>query len=188
MRLRFLGFLWGGVVVVALAGLEYFVARPGDSGAPPCDWPAQTAITRDFNGPTVVVFVDPKCPCTQATMANLERCLARCPRFPTTRIVVLSENVGLFEGSLDDSARRLAARPEVALIWSGDGSETRRFGVKTSGEVLVYALDGRLVFDGGITPARGHQGDSPGCDAIRKLSAGEPIEYHSATVFGCSVN
>ena len=40
-------------------------------------------------------------------------------------------------------------------IWTDVGAvEARRFGAATSGLVLVYDASGRLVFQGGITPAR----------------------------------
>ena len=37
------------------------------------------------------------------------------------------------------------------------GIESRRFGAATSGQALLYAADGRLLFAGGITESRGHR-------------------------------
>ena len=46
------------------------------------------------------------------------------------------------------------------------GDEARRFGAATSGEALLYSPSGKLLFHGGITPSRGHEGGSVGRDAL----------------------
>jgi hypothetical protein len=79
------------------------------------------------------------------------------------------------------------AIPGVRSVDDRDGSAARLFGAFTSGETLLFGTDGRLAFHGGITPARGHAGDSSGRDAILDLLAGRPAVRTSAPVFGCSI-
>ena len=38
----------------------------------------------------------------------------------------------------------------------------QRFGAETSGQTLLYDRDGRLLFSGGTTGSRGHDGDNAG--------------------------
>jgi hypothetical protein len=65
------------------------------------------------------------------------------------------------------------------------GAIARRLGAHTSGQVLVYGRAGELVFQGGLTAARGHEGANRGRDAIRRLvETGAPTEPETA-VFGC---
>lgn len=76
--------------------------------------------------------------------------------------------------------------PDI-VVDDHNGVEARRFHADTSGLVLLYGADGRLLFRGGITPGRGHEGDSAGKAAIVALLQGHaPRQIHSA-VFGCSL-
>jgi len=68
-----------------------------------------------------------------------------------------------------------------------DGVEAARFGAATSGQVILYDRDGRLLFSGGITASRGHAGDNDGRDAIVSLLGGGRGTRHSSPVFGCSL-
>jgi hypothetical protein len=86
-----------------------------------------------------------------------------------------------------DLWRDAVAIPGVRAIEDRDGAAARLFGAFTSGETLFFGRDGRLAFHGGITPARGHAGDSSGRDAILNLLAGKPSARTSAPVFGCSI-
>jgi hypothetical protein len=64
------------------------------------------------------------------------------------------------------------------------GMESARFGATTSGHAVLFDRAGRKLFDGGITPSRGHQGDSEGLRAIELRLAG--IHASARTdVYGC---
>jgi hypothetical protein len=79
------------------------------------------------------------------------------------------------------------AIPGVPSVDDEGGVEAKRFGVATSGHVLLFDRAGRLLFSGGITPARGHEGDSLGRDALIERLAGTRTISGPATspVFGC---
>lgn len=67
-----------------------------------------------------------------------------------------------------------------------DGEAARRFGAATSGQALLYAIDGRLLFSGGITESRGHEGDNAGRSAIAALVLGAKTATPAASpVYGC---
>jgi len=86
-----------------------------------------------------------------------------------------------------DLWRRAAVIPGVDLTRDDDGAEARRFGAATSGQTVVYDGDGHLLFSGGITAARGHEGDNAGRSAIVSLLASRGAEPTSTPVFGCSL-
>ena len=182
MFLRLLGLVWGATIIVLILAFNSYIGRPGELGLPPRFWPQLTSIPRDVERPTVVLFVDPNCPCTQATLANLERCLARCVDLPATKIVIVRGSPGEIPRG---TAQRLATLPRVEFVWDTNGNETKRFEVKTSGEVLVFRSDGGLEFSGGITPGRGHEGDTSGMEAIVNINSGAAISHHEAHVYGC---
>ncbi len=82
---------------------------------------------------------------------------------------------------------RVSLIPRKSCSWSSeDGDEARRFGAATSGHVMLYDAAGRLHFSGGITPARGHEGDSLGRDAVIDLiEAYRSAGRRCSPVFGC---
>ena len=77
------------------------------------------------------------------------------------------------------------AKLGVRVHLDAEGAERRRFGIHTSGQVLVYDAAGRLAFAGGVTAARGHEGPNPGQAALTALLRdGSPASSNWA-VFGC---
>jgi hypothetical protein len=75
--------------------------------------------------------------------------------------------------------------PGVQAGCDEDGVLAKQFGASTSGHVLLYHADGRLLFSGGITNARGHAGSSAGLEAILSLLNRGTAEQADAPVFGC---
>lgn len=78
--------------------------------------------------------------------------------FDDRRAIVATESSELFA--------RLSAQGQVLAMNDRDGAELSRFGFRTSGDTRLYAPDGALVFHGGITASRGHEGDNPGQSAV----------------------
>jgi len=75
----------------------------------------------------------------------------------------------------------------VHVLRDEDGAEAARFGAATSGTVALYR-DGKLLFNGGITPARGHEGDSFGKERLVSLLTTGKADRNDAPVFGCSLS
>jgi hypothetical protein len=75
----------------------------------------------------------------------------------------------------------------VSVAADDEGREHARFGVETSGHVLLYDAAGKLMFSGGITPSRGHSGDNTGRDAVVRLLRHGGVERTKTPVFGCSL-
>jgi hypothetical protein len=59
--------------------------------------------------------------------------------------------------------------------------------VETSGAVVLYDAAGKLAFRGGITAARGHEGDSFGRQRIMALLNGAHADRADAPIFGCAL-
>jgi hypothetical protein len=93
------------------------------------------------------------------------------------------------EGSTDDWEKtdlwqNAASIPGVNAVVD-DGVEARRFQAETSGQIVLYDADGRLLFSGGITGSRGHSGDNAGRSAIVSLLNTGEAERAETPVFGC---
>ena len=121
-----------------------------------------------------------------ASLAELAHVMARCHDRLTARAVLLQPS-GAPDGWADSEiVRDAAAIPGVLAFRDEDGDEARRFGAATSGHVMLYDAAGRLHFNGGITPARGHEGDSLGRDALIDLiEAYGSAGARCSPVFGC---
>jgi hypothetical protein len=78
-----------------------------------------------------------------------------------------------------------AAIPGVRVMSDEDGAEARLFGALVSGSTLLYAPDGRRLFSGGVTPARGHAGDNAGLDALASFLTRDGSGIPHTPVFGC---
>jgi hypothetical protein len=180
--------VWAALVVsgFVLLGSEAYRAAPHVIMRP---WyPVLSPLPLAANRATLLVFVHPQCPCTQATFENLEQLRTKTEnKLAVAIIFTLPPGVppGWEKGSLFSAANRM---PGVRVFRDVDGTETRRFGVMTSGHVLMYAPNGHLLFSGGITAGRGHAGDSPGESAIVHLTK-EPFRSDTVEkpVFGCTL-
>jgi hypothetical protein len=77
--------------------------------------------------------------------------------------------------------------PGLRVIRDQGGGEAHRFDAEGSGHVLLYAPSGKLLFSGGITASRGHEGDNVGRSAIVSfiLDGHSPVSH--TPVFGCSL-
>lgn len=163
-------------------------AESAPSASAPVTWPVSARVPNATGRSMLVLFAHSRCACTRATIRELERLLARAKDKPDTWIV-LNGPAGDGPASIGAAARSVLG----ARVIEDDGTEAARFGAKASGQVLVYGRDRRLLFNGGITPSRGHEGDSRGADlALRALTpsaapASSASPSSSADVFGCGL-
>jgi hypothetical protein len=171
--------LWGLVLGVGFLGLTAYASWPGDSGRAPSDWPRDCGIPLDSRRDTLVMFLHPLCPCSRASVDELLELAARSSDRVAVHLVSLHT---------DYLARSGLTRVDRAGVTSWDdagGKLAQRFGVLTSGHVLLYEPGGRLVYSGGITPLRGHRGDNPGRRAVLDALCGGSENSATGPVFGC---
>jgi hypothetical protein len=180
------GIAWLGAVIAGLAALMQYDNRPGVAADAGANWPAGSALTRDAAGPTLVMLAHPRCDCTRASLAELAELLARTRHRPRTYVVFIRP--GRVPGGWEQTSlwRSATDIPGVTVVRDDGGAEAALFGVKTSGQVLLYDADGRLRYHGGTTGSRGKTGANIGRAAILAALAGDRAEA-TAPVFGCSL-
>jgi hypothetical protein len=181
------GLLWLGTALAGLAWMANYANRPGAAAAAPSNWPADSKIPRDSQRPTLIMLAHPQCDCTRASLAELAELVARAPRRPRTFVVFIRPpDVG---PDWEQTALWRAAGniPDATVVRDDNGDEARRFRSETSGQTLLYGTDGRLLFSGGTTIARGHLGDNPGLAAILAILGGKDPGRTTTPVFGCSL-
>jgi hypothetical protein len=160
---------------------------PGSTGQTPSQWPEGAKISPDPTRFTLMMFAHPRCPCTRASVGELNRLLARSQGRIAAKVLFLSPSTEPAGWDRTGLWRDAASIPGVGVFDDVDGQEARRFGAETSGYVVLFDPRGRLLFRGGITSARGHAGDNAGEDAILALAGGTETAMNKTAVFGCSL-
>ena len=181
------GALWLSASCGGLAMLALYDGRPGTIQSALPKWPAESKIHLSERGATLIVFAHPRCPCTRASLGELEKIVAHCWSSITTWVVFLKPAGSDDSWDQTDLLTTAAAIPGVHVVRDLDGVEARRFHATTSGQTLLYSNQGDLLFNGGITLARGHAGDNAGRSAIESYLAGRVPTCRETPVFGCPI-
>src|SRR5580692_1471170 len=157
---------WSAALGAGQLALLHYQSIPDQLGVAPAVWPPTSSIRPEPGHYTILLFAHPRCPCTKASLQELARVTARCTEKTDTHVLFVrpAGAPAGWEGSALRQCESVVQGTMVAV--DEDGAEARRFGAETSGMVLLYGPRGTLVFRGGITAARGHQGDNPGSDAL----------------------
>jgi hypothetical protein len=167
-------------------GLLNYENTPTGAAETPLQWPPESRITRQQDRPTLLMFAHPHCPCTRASIGELNRLLTLC-RSPLAMHVLFIQPKGVAPDWTETSLRKsVEAIPGVEVQLDPDGAEAHRFGAESSGYLVLYSPEGKLLFSGGITAARGHAGDNAGENAVVALLNGQNTELKRTDVFGCS--
>jgi hypothetical protein len=182
------------VGVIAAAGALVWLARdsalPGDDGPTPRAWPRASALELARDRPTLAVFVHPRCPCSRATIANLARLSDQLQNKALIEVVAEVPAAVADDSAWSQSSTIAAAEhiPGVALVVDRGAVEGPLFGALTSGKAVLYAPSGALLYEGGLTASRGHEGDSIGTASIEHLVVdGTPGLAAAAPTFGCAM-
>jgi hypothetical protein len=155
----------------------------------PAVWPAASEIALHPGKPAVLVFLHPLCPCSRATLHELDRVLSllfpAAPHPDIHLLFVRSAQTPEWNGG--DLWRDATGVRGAVSQWDEGGREAARFRALTSGAVLLYGAHGNLLFQGGITGARGHEGDNLGAShLLAALETGRRAGPLSQ-VFGCAL-
>jgi hypothetical protein len=176
--------LWLALVGCAMGALVRYKSTPGEAGVAPSRYPSGALIPLDPERVTVVMFAHPFCPCTSASLEELETVATRARDRMSLHVVFAREGASDAELERAATLRRAKALSGVR-VHLDDGGEARRFDARTSGYVVAYGADEGLLFAGGITSLRGHAGDSEGRRRLLSVVAGGGAEHSS--VFGCGL-
>lgn len=179
---------WLAAVVGGTTGLLAYAGRMGAAASASEAWPADSDLARDPLRRTLITFLHPHCPCSRATLGNLARAIARAGDGLAAQIVIVSPpgadeswvKSGLWQTAVELGFDR--------IVLDRNGRNARLFGAETSGQTFVYDAAGRLQFSGGLTPARGHEGDCDGTDAILSCARGREFSISRTPVFGCALH
>lgn len=182
--------VWCGLVVLGMKILIDYDKRPGPEGLFKPYWPQETTLYRDPKRPTLVMAMHAGCSCSRASVEELAKIMSKVGPKLTAHILLLPTGIGkryeeealrsyIWKRGLETAGTQMHLDPEAR--------EIRAFGALVSGTTLLFDNSGRLVFHGGITASRAHEGDNLGSEFIRNFAMGSTKQdiVGKTPVFGC---
>lgn len=179
--------VWAAAVAVGVclhAGAE---SSPSDGGGGPHVLPPIAALKTPPGVPLIAMALHPRCPCSPASVDELEALAGRS--FQPVTVVVLVSTPAQDSEEWDEAFDRISGKlSSMRVIKDRAGAIAASLGMHASGATLIYDSAGRLVFSGGLTLARGMAGANPAAiEAMKRAGCSEaalPVDTHSP-VFGC---
>ncbi len=169
---------WAAAVLGGFVLLERHANAAGVPATPPNRAAAMPS--------RLLVFLHPKCPCAASTVSELERLMPAVQGRAEVRVCIFAPSEKGLDWPKGALCRRVREIPGLKVVMDQDGALAKEFGVRTSGQVMLYDRRGALAFSGGITAARGHEGRAVGQSAILDSIEGREPRVKGAPVFGCA--
>lgn len=168
--------------------LTEYGSAPGQIGLAPAQLPLAHSSNRTADLPTLIMFAHPKCPCTRASIGELEILVSRLQEKVRAHVFFYKPSGEQDAWAQTDLWRHAGRLPAVSVHVDEEGKEAARFGALVSGQVVLYGPGDNLLFAGGITGARGHAGDNQGRQAVLDWILKGQSEHVQTHVFGCAIN
>ena len=185
IKIAAISILWLLSAIAGLVLMSEYENTPGIAAAPNIQFPVESQLKRAPGLPTLIMLVHPHCPCTRASMGELELLMAQTQGRVMTYVLFLKPAGFADDWEKTDLWQTASEIPGVQVVQDKDGREAEFFNSATSGQTFLYDADGRLLFKGGITNERGHSGDNAGRIAIVELLNGGNAETTETAVYGC---
>jgi hypothetical protein len=179
---------WAVGVLAGAFGLTRYAGTPGKQTADaPAYWPDRVALRRDPHRMTLVMVVHPHCPCSRASLHELNEVMAHTQGRIAARVVFVQPAGASDDWVHSDLWQQAIDIANVTVSVDRDGVIAHELNAATSGQVVLYDADGKLLFAGGLTPARGHEGGNAGVDAVLSVAKSDSTAGFATPVYGCSL-
>lgn len=177
--------LWVACLATGFAALQRYSAKSGPAHAPR-DAAQFLATHRAAHRPLLVMAVHPRCPCSEASLAEMGDLLARSHGACDALLLQFHPEQDAADWPKDAMPTTLGG-VAVKVVLDRGGKTAAMLGAATSGHVFFADADGALRFNGGLTIGRGHRGRAPAQDAILEILHGGQATLTSAPVYGCTL-
>ncbi|HJR05668.1 MAG TPA: hypothetical protein VJ842_00100 [Pyrinomonadaceae bacterium] len=179
------GALWIFMICTGIGILWSYERTPGVAANALEQWPTDSHIQHATDSATLVMLAHPHCPCTRASLGELARLMAQAQGRVKAYVLFVKPSDFPDGWEKTDLLASASAIPGVTVVRDDEGVEAVRFRAATSGQTMLYDAEGKLLFSGGITSARGHEGDNAGRAAIVSLLTTDESGERGTPVFGC---
>jgi hypothetical protein len=179
--------IWAVGVIGGAGFALLYEFTPTPSAVVDSYWPVAASTKLATNRPTLIMFVHPLCPCSRASLNELATLMALCAGEVETQVLFFqlpTATADVTHTELWQSAKHI---PGVVPRVDMGGTEQQLFGARSSGEVFLYNPAGDLLFHGGITGSRGHEGDNVGRSQVEAILLRQRPTLAKTPVFGCEL-
>src|SRR5690349_6769442 len=124
---------WVALVAGGLGYLAQYASKAGPASHAPANWPSQAPVPLASGKATLVLFLHPHCPCSRASLREVEKTLAHSGDRLEATVFFLSPSEKSKEwvhSSLWEEASRI---PHVVVREDPQGKTSRLFHATTSG-------------------------------------------------------
>src|SRR6202008_3292913 len=108
---------------VGFACLWQYQNAPGQTNPSSQIWPAKTQLVRAQYRATLIMFAHPRCPCTRASLEELNRLLARCEGKVAAQVLFFRPSRLPVEWTRGALWRSAAAMAGVSVHEDPDGAQ-----------------------------------------------------------------
>ena len=182
MKQRMLTIAWGVTVLSGMIAVTRHAGRVDVTRTLTAN--SSVADTSMLQPHSVYLFINPACPCSRSSQINFERLRVSNRDWNFYLVVVQRENYRASE--IPGSLPFFDATTEATVV-NDPGEISESLAAHTSGQVIVVDDQMQILFNGGITPARGHQGDCRGMLLVQQILRGESRSVEKSPVFGCAL-
>jgi len=179
--------VWLAAIVGGMGALADYSFKSGPAALPPRSWPADSTIEANQSLHTLVMVAHPKCSCTRASVAELSRLMTRLQGRVAGHVIFVEPDGTGSDWTQSDLWASASRIDGIVAHHDPGGIQAELFGAKTSGQVYLFDPSGTLLFEGGITPTRAHEGDSVGRQRIVALVLGNETDRDNSLVYGCPI-
>ena len=180
--------VWIFAIGMGLRSMASYENTPGTAAHPAAKFPQSDLMQRRSDKPLLLMFAHPRCPCTRASLAELAQVALHCADKAEIMILFFVPKKAMPDWFQTELWQKAADIPGVVVMQDKNGAEAKRFHAETSGETILYDAQGKLLFHGGITAQRGHEGSNIGRIAIESLLNHQNSATNQTLVFGCSLH
>ena len=177
---------WVACIAAAFAYLNRYSSIPGAASTVSQSASEFLASVRQPERPIILVAVHPRCPCTNATLAELGDLLARS-HGRCDAVVLEFQPLNPVSDWPKPATSLTLGGVRVRVIADPAGQLAEKIGARTSGHLVFVDAAGAIRFQGGLTLSRGHRGRSPAQDAMLAAITGGKPALTNAPVFGCAL-
>ncbi|UUO05231.1 hypothetical protein M4951_17835 [Blastopirellula sp. J2-11] len=178
---------WGVAICAAWWSMTAYSYQIDGEAQSIAAWPSDSNLTLADDRPTVLLFLHPRCPCSAASLTELEQAISDTPAARKPRVLVIATVPTQYDDQWTGASNveRGKRLPNASVVFDIGGVESNKFGVASSGHVMAFASSGDLLFTGGVTESRGHAGNNVGRASLVNALTGAAFPTAKPPVFGC---
>ncbi len=136
----------------------------------------------------LLIGIHPKCPCSNSSVAELRKLMELNSDRMRCRALVFVPAFVPRDWAETPCVAELRSIPGVTTEFDYGGEELLKAGILTSGGTILSDRNDLVVFHGGITPSRGHEGPNLGSESITAIVEGRDTLASATPIFGCRIH